>query len=68
MCEWLDSLLQPLIGLIPGHLRDTKHVLAALSNYQWNESFVWVPTDITSLYIIIPHDLALIALKWFLDV
>lgn len=49
-----------LIGLIPENLKDTKHVLASLRNYQWNKSSVWVMADITSLYTIIPHDLALI--------
>lgn len=28
---------------------------------------VWVTVDITSLYTVIPHDMALLALNWFLD-
>lgn len=68
LCDWLNSLLQPLIVLIPGHLKDTKHVLAALKDYQWQESYIWVTADITSLYTVIPHDFAIIALKWFLHV
>lgn len=67
MCGWVDKHLQHLISQIPGFLQDTKQVLQALDNKCWNESYLWLTADVSSLYSIIPHDKALIAGIWFLD-
>lgn len=68
LCSWLDSHLQPLIPALPGFLRDTQTVLEALEGREWRDGSVWMTADVTSLYTSIPHNLALVALQWFLDV
>lgn len=62
---WLDGFLNPLVQLIPGFLKDTKQVIKASDGFEWNASFSWVTVDITSLYAVIPHDKALLALSSF---
>ncbi|XP_056419511.1 saxiphilin-like [Hyla sarda] len=67
LCAWIDSLLQPLIPQIPAYIQDTKHLLLNLNHIPWHSSFSWVSADVTSLYSVIPHHLALTALQWFLS-
>lgn len=62
----MDDFLQPLIPNIPGLLKDTEQVLVASSDVERHSDYVWVTADITSLYTD-THDLALIALNWFLS-
>lgn len=63
LCEWLDSYLQPLI---PGFLRDTKQVLNTLEKLNWPDNAIWITADVISLYSVIPHSEAILALEWFL--
>lgn len=67
LCSWVDSLLQPLIKHTPGYLKVSKHVLSVLDNLTWNSEYAWISADVKALYTVIPHDLALVALDWFLD-
>lgn len=67
LCSWLDSYLQPLIFCLPGYLRDSKQVLEALENQTWEVGLRWITADVSALYTVIPHDSALCALDWFLE-
>lgn len=64
--EWLDSYLQPLIPLLPGFLRDTKQVLNTLEKFNWPDNAIWITADVMSLYSVISHCEAILALEWFL--
>lgn len=59
----VDSLLQPLIRNTLGHLKDSKHVLSVVDTLKWQEGYVWITADVTSLYTVIPHDLANVTLE-----
>lgn len=68
LCAGVDNLLQPLIPKIPGYLRDSRDVLKSFENFTWEDGLIWVTADVTSFYTVIPHELALLALDWFLGV
>lgn len=65
--EWVDSLLQPLVKQIPGYLKDVKDVLAILNYLSCGQDYCWITADVSSLYSIITHDLACVAVNWFLE-
>lgn len=65
-CIWLDSLLQPLVQRVPGYRRDSKELLKAFDNMQWDDRYRWVTSDVTALYTCIPHNKAFIALSFHL--
>ncbi|XP_056423823.1 uncharacterized protein LOC130362802 [Hyla sarda] len=67
LCEWVDSLLQSLIFKMPSHIKGTKHLLGMLAHVKWRSEYRWVTADVTSLYLVIPHELAIRALSWFLE-
>ena len=64
--EWVDGRLQPLVSVLPGYLRDTKHLLCKLSGVPWQHGYRWMSYDVCSLYSSIPHDLGLQAVSHFL--
>lgn len=68
LCSWVDRFLQLLVRCIPGYLQDSRDVLKAFQDFTWDNNMSWVTADVTSLYTVIPHDLALIAIDWFLNV
>lgn len=61
MCAWVDSLLQPLI-------KGKRHKTSGLNAIFTIARKLFMTADVTSLYSVIPHDLAGIVLMWFLDV
>lgn len=67
LCSWVDNFLQPLVHHIPGYLQNSRDVLRAFDDFTWDDDMLWVTVDAMSLYTVIPHDLALIALDWFLN-
>ncbi|XP_044148864.1 protein YAE1 homolog isoform X1 [Bufo gargarizans] len=68
LSAWVDSILQPLVQSIPGYLQDTRAVLQAFYDFKWEQHFSWITADVTSLYTVIPHNLAMVSLVWFLNV
>lgn len=67
LCSWVDRYFQPLITCIPGYLCDTQQVLRTLDNRSWEPVSLWITANVSSLYTAKPHDLALSAMQWFLD-
>lgn len=67
LCAWLDSHLQSLIPALPGYLRNSKQVLKSLEGREWKDGMMWITADVSALYSMIPHHLAIQALGWFLD-
>lgn len=45
---------------MPSYIKDTRHVINILSNYESRAGAWLVTADATSLYTAIPHDLGLI--------
>lgn len=58
-CTWLDNLLQPLVQRKSGYIKDTKELLKAFNDVEWQSNYRWVTFDIVALYTCIRHDKAL---------
>lgn len=67
LCEWLDSLLQPLVKVTPGHILDSKDIMFTFKDKIWESNSSWITYDVESLYSSIPHTVALIALSFYLN-
>lgn len=67
VCVWLNKQLQPLVHHVPGHIKDSKELLKAFSNFTWKPHYTWVSCDVTALYTAIPHSMAITALSLHLD-
>lgn len=68
LSEWLDSLLQPLVKITPGYLQDSRDILfCTFKDKIWQADYKWITYDVESLYTSIPHAIAIIALKYYLD-
>ena len=69
--EFLDSTLRPLVSSLPSFVQDSPHLLRLLSDFHFPESsnnnFFLFTMDVSSLYTSIPHNVALTALKFYLD-
>lgn len=50
----VNRLLQPLTCDIPGYLKDTKRVMSVVEAISWQNNYVWITADVTSLYTGIP--------------
>lgn len=64
LCEWLDSLLKPLVRIMPGFIQDSRDVLNAFDSKLWKQEYTWITYDVESLYTAIPHSIALWALEY----
>uniref|UniRef100_A0A803JV49 Helix-turn-helix domain-containing protein n=1 Tax=Xenopus tropicalis TaxID=8364 RepID=A0A803JV49_XENTR len=67
LSEFIDILLQPLVLRLTSYVRDTKHILQILGNFEWQNGFSWGTIDVTSLYSCIPHDKGLQTISYHLD-
>ncbi|CAJ0939001.1 unnamed protein product [Ranitomeya imitator] len=65
--EWVDHFLQPLVINLPGYIKDTKAVIAALDGFLWSSHYTWVTCDVVGLYPSIPHNIILTSLSYFLN-
>lgn len=63
LCEWLDTVLQPLVRKLPRHLQDNRDVLTSFEDFSWTEDSTWISYDVESLYTCIPHFVAIKALE-----
>lgn len=66
MGQYLDCFLEPSVTSTKAYLKDTKDFLLCLSKIKLpKESEIYLVTaNVSSLYIIIQHDDALLALNW----
>lgn len=64
--RYIDFYLQPLVSKMPSHIRDSRHVINLLCGYRPTVGMWLVTTDVTSLYTIIPHNLGLFAVQYYL--
>lgn len=67
--EYLDKFLQPSVKKLKPTLRDTTDILRLLNEVRLNPATMiyLVTADVWSLYTIIQHDDALLALNWALS-
>lgn len=56
LCVWVHGLLQPLGTHIRGYLQDSRQVLSAFCDFQWDDHF---GIGRCHLSTVIPHGLAL---------
>lgn len=51
---------------MPSHIKDLRHMINLLSNHAPTTNMWMVKADVTSLYTVIPHDLGLFAVEYYL--
>lgn len=66
--KYIDHFLQPLVQQIPSYLKDTRQVMNLLSQLKPNNHTWMVTADVTSLYTIIPHNLGIAAVRYYLNI
>lgn len=66
MGKYIDFYLQPLVTKMPSHLKDSHHVINLLNDYTPSPGWWLVTADVTTLYMVIPHNLGLFAVEYFL--
>ncbi|KAM9296679.1 breast cancer type 1 susceptibility protein [Gastrophryne carolinensis] len=64
--QWLDSVLQPIVKMLPGYIKDTREVLKAIHQLRWPKDGMWISMDVSSLYSCIPHQKAIQATDFML--
>ncbi|XP_075462091.1 protein-arginine deiminase type-2 isoform X2 [Ascaphus truei] len=67
LSQFIDSALQKYVSQIPSYLRDTTHVLNIVNDLKWEDHFIWVTCDVTSLYTVINHDQGVEAIRRVLE-
>lgn len=66
--EYVDKFLQPLVAELPSYLKDTTSVLNLVQSLKIEQKDTFLVTaDITSLYTIIPHQLGMEAVRFYLE-
>ncbi|XP_078540042.1 uncharacterized protein LOC144825001 [Lissotriton helveticus] len=66
--KYIDAILRPHIEKIPGHIKDTRHVITQFEDTSFNAHRQWMVTlDVESLYSNIPCEGAMEATKWFIE-
>lgn len=65
--EYVDRILQPLVGNQFSYVKDMSHLLTLLHNLTLPEGALLVTLDIETLYFSIPHDKGLQTIKKILD-
>ena len=70
LASYLDKLTAPFVRQLGSYVKDTTHMLQLLDSFQFSEDGqhrLVFTMDIKSLYMIIPNNEGLLALKHFLD-
>ncbi|MHB1939112.1 MAG: hypothetical protein ACYCOR_21460 [Acidobacteriaceae bacterium] len=64
---WVDAQLQPLLRLESSVLVSSNALVSALAHAPADQRQCWLVTaDVASLYTVMPHDVIMAALSWFL--
>lgn len=58
LIAWVDSYLQPYVGISSTYIRDTEHVESLLDGQTWQDGYQWLFCYVTVLYPSIPQDQA----------
>ncbi|CAH2297250.1 Hypothetical predicted protein, partial [Pelobates cultripes] len=66
LSEFID-FLQKHAESAQSYLKDTKHLLQELDSIEWKDDYIWTSFDVTSLYIVIAHELGTEAIKKSLE-
>ncbi|XP_053561662.1 vomeronasal type-2 receptor 26-like [Bombina bombina] len=64
--QWVDGILQPMVGELTSFLQDTTHVLKLMEKVMWDEKDMWLTIDVRALYTFITHEKGLQAIEFFL--
>ena len=66
--SYLDKVMTPIIKSLPSYIKDSNHALEIFRNFNFSgENKIIFTMDITSLYIKIPNNEGLQALKYFFN-
>lgn len=57
LSAWVNTHLQPLVGITLAHIRDSRHLVSLLDGQPWGVAHHWLSCDGTTLYPLLPHDL-----------
>lgn len=63
---FLDKLLEPFISLVDGYVKNSYDFLSKLPR-RVNNNSLFVSLDVTSLYTVIPHNIGLTAVEFWLS-
>ncbi|KAM9325013.1 DNA replication ATP-dependent helicase/nuclease DNA2 [Gastrophryne carolinensis] len=62
-----DNFLQPLVVRLPAYLRDSGQVLTICQEIEISDGCLLATADVASLYTVIPHELGMLAVRYFLE-
>lgn len=67
LSHYVDLYLQKYVIKLPSYLKDTSSVILAVKDIEWSSEYLWATLDVASLYLNIPHDSGIAAVRHFLS-